>query len=168
MATTSATEKEFLIARTFSAPIDLMWKAWSEPQRIAQWWGPKGCELEVAKLEFRPGGGFHYGMKMPTGQTMWGRFVYREIEKPDRIVFVNSFSDEKGGVTRAPFSATWPLEILNKLTFTEQCGKTTLTLRGGSLNATAEELATFEGMFPSLQQGFGGTFDQLEEHLTKG
>lgn len=162
-----AAAKELVITRTFDAPVDMMWKAWSEPARLAQWWGPKGCKLEVAKLEFRPGGIFHYGMKMPNGQTMWGRFVYREIERPSRIVFVNSFSDEAGGVTRAPFSATWPLEILNTLTFKEEGGKTLLDLRGAPLNPSDAERATFESMFGSLQQGFGGTFDQLEDHLTK-
>ena len=106
-------------------------------------------------------------MKMPDGQIWWGRFVYREIAKPESIVFVNSFSDAVGGVARAPFSATWPLEILNTLTFTEHGGKTTLELRGGPVNPTDEERAMFEGMFGSMQQGFGGTFDQLEEFLAK-
>ena len=162
-----AQAKEFIIARTFNAPRDLVWKAWSEPEAFGQWWGPRGCKLDVAKFEFRPGGLFHYSMKMPDGQTWWGRFVYREISKPERIVFVNSFSDTSGGIARAPFSATWPLEIQNTLTFTEHSGKTTLDLRGGPLNPTDEERAMFEGMFASMQQGFGGTFDQLESYLAK-
>jgi uncharacterized protein YndB with AHSA1/START domain len=160
--------KEFTISRTFNAPRDLVWKAWSDPASFGQWWGPKGCKIDVAKFEFRPGGLFHYGMKMPDGQIWWGRFVYRDISKPERIVFVNSFSDAAGGITRAPFSAAWPLEILNNLTFTEQGGKTTLALRGGPINPTDDERATFEGMFASMQQGFGGTFDQLGEFLAKG
>ena len=69
--------------------------------------------------------------------------------------------------SRAPFSAKWPPEILNNLTFTEQGGKTTLDLRGGPINPTDEERAMFEGMFASMQQGFGGTFDQLDAFLTK-
>ena len=159
--------KEFTISRTFNAPRDLVWKAWSEPESFGQWWGPKGCKLDVAQFEFRPGGLFHYSMKMPAGQIWWGRFVYREIVKPERIVFVNSFSDVSGGITRAPFSADWPLEVLNTLTFTEQGGKTTLDLRGGPINPNAEERAAFEGMFASMKAGFGGTFDQLDAFLTK-
>lgn len=159
-------DREFTITRSFNAPRDLVWKAWSEPQRLAQWWGPKGCKLEVRTLEFKPGGIFHYGMHM--GQGMWwGRFVYREIEKPERIVFVSSFSDEVGGITRAPFSATWPLEVLNNLTLTEENGKTSVSLRGGPINPTAEERAFYEGMFESMQQGFGGTFDQLDAYLAE-
>ena len=82
-------------------------------------------------------------------------------------MFVNSFSDASGGITRAPFSATWPLEILNNMTFTEQEGKTTIDLRGGPINPTDEERATFEGSFASMKQGFGSTFDQLDEFLAK-
>ena len=162
----STAAKEFTITRVFNAPRDLVWRAWSEPEHLARWWGPKGCEIEIGKLEFRPGGLFHYGMRMPDGETVWwGRFVYREIEKPGHIAFVSSFSDEKGGLARAPFSPVWPLEVLNELTLAEQDGKTTLTLRGGPVNPTSEERAMFEGMFGSMQQGFGGTFDQLEDYL---
>jgi uncharacterized protein YndB with AHSA1/START domain len=121
--------------------------------------------MDVAKLDFRPGGMFHYSMQTPDGNVMWGRFVYREIEEPVRIVFVNSFSDEHGNITRAPFAATWPLEVLNHLSLSEKNGKTTITLKGGPINATDDERKTFAGAFSSMQQGFTGTFDQLEEFL---
>lgn len=156
------------VTRTFNAPRDLVWKAWSESDRLAQWWGPKGCKLGVVKLEFRPGGVFHYSMLMPDGATTWwGRFVYREIVNPERIVFVSSFSDEKGGIARAPFDPTWPLEVHNTLTLSEHDGKTMLELHGAPVNPSAEERVSFEGLFDCMQQGYGGTFDQLDEHLAK-
>jgi uncharacterized protein YndB with AHSA1/START domain len=158
---------EFAITRVFDAPRELVWKAWTDAGRLAQWWGPKGCELHVERLEFRPGGVFLHAMEFQPGQKMWGRFVYREIAAPERLVFVSSFSDASGGITRAPFSPTWPLEVLNTLTLTESHGKTTLTLRGGPLNATEDEQKTFEGMRDSMKQGFTGTFDQLEATLAK-
>ena len=65
--------------------------------------------MHSATLDLRPGGRFHYGMRSPDGKDMWARFVYREIAAPERIVFVHSFSDEEGNLTRASFSATWPL-----------------------------------------------------------
>jgi hypothetical protein len=107
-------------------------------------------------------------MQFSTGKDMFGRFVYREIVAPERLVFINSFSDANGGITRAPFpqiGPTWPLEVLNTLTLSEQAGQTTLTLRGGPINATDEERKTFAGMFDSLRQGFTGTFDQLAAYL---
>jgi uncharacterized protein YndB with AHSA1/START domain len=82
-------------------------------------------------------------------------------------VFVNSFSNESGDITRAPFSDKWPKEVLNTLTLTEEGGKTVLSLRGGPIGVTDEERAMFEGMFASMQQGFSGTFEQLEQYLAK-
>ncbi|BDI34544.1 ATPase [Capsulimonas corticalis] len=161
----NVTEKELVITRIFNAPRELVFKAWGEAERLAHWWGPKGFTLGVATLEFRPGGVFHYSMTSAQGQEMWGKFVYREIEAPERLVFVTSFSNPEGEITRAFFSDTWPLEVLNVVTFTEQDGKTTMTLRGGPINATEAEQAAFEGMFGSMQQGFAGTFDQLETYL---
>jgi uncharacterized protein YndB with AHSA1/START domain len=87
--------------------------------------------------------------------------------KPERLVFVNSFSDDKGNVTRHPMHLTWPLEMLSTITFTEQAGKTTVTVRWLPLNATEEERKTFEAGFDSMQKGWGGTFEQLGEYLAK-
>lgn len=160
-------ENEFAITRVFNAPRELLWKAHSEAGRLAQWWGPKGFAIKVVKLDFRPGGVFHYLMESRGGNSMWGRFIYREIVRPERIVFVNSFSDPSGGITRAPFDGPWPLEMLNTLTLAEQGGKTTLVLRSVAINATEEEQRIFKEGFASMQQGYGGTLDQLAEYLEK-
>jgi uncharacterized protein YndB with AHSA1/START domain len=106
-------------------------------------------------------------MKMPNGLAMWRKFVYRELVAPERLVFVNSFTDDTGKIIRSPFSVTWPLEILNTLTLAERGGKTTLDLRGGPINATEEERKTFEDFFGSMEEGFGGTFEQLASYLAK-
>lgn len=158
-------ERELVIIRVFDAPRELVWQAFAESDRLAQWWGPAESTMLVYTLDFRPGGVFHYGMRSPEGHLSWGRFVYRDIQPPERMVFVNSFSDEEGNVTRAPFSPTWPLEVLNTLTLTESDGKTTLTLRGGPINATAEERDTFWKAQESLRQGFAGTFEKLAAYL---
>lgn len=163
----TSTEPEFTISRTFNAPRELVYKVFSEAEHLAQWWGPKGFKMMVTKLDFKPGGVFHYSMQSPEGMEMWGRFVYQEMVKPERIVFVNSFSDKDGNITRAPFSPNWPLEVRNVLTLIEKDGKTTLTLHGGPINANKEERKAFNDMFPSMEQGFGGTFDQLRDYLTE-
>jgi len=144
-----------------------VYKVFSEAEHLAQWWGPKGLKMLVAKLDFRPGGIFHYSMQTPDGMEMWGRFVYQEMVKPERIVFINSFSDKEGNITRAPFNPNWPLEVRNVLTLNEQDGKTTLTLQGGPINANEIERKAFNDMFQGMEQGFGGTFDQLRDYLDK-
>ena len=159
--------QEFTISREYDAPISLIFKMFSEAEHLAKWWGPKGMAMKVVQLDFRPGDTFHYSMTTPDGMEMWGLFVYHDIEKPSRIVFVNSFSDKDANIIRAPFHASWPLEVKNTLTLSEHNGKTTLTLKGGPINATEDECKLFTDNFPSMQQGFKGTFDQLEEYLSK-
>lgn len=165
--TTSTADREIVVSRDFDAPRELVFKAWTEPKRLKEWWGPKGFPMLSLKLDLRPGGVLHYCMRAPNGSEMWGKFVYREIAAPERIVFVNSFSDENGNLTRHPMSPTWPLEVLNTLTLTEREGKTTLRLQGHPIKATEEERTTFDGAHKSMQQGFGGTFDQLAAYLAK-
>lgn len=157
----------FEISRVFNAPRELIFKVWSEVEHLKNWWGPAGLEWIHAKMDFRPGGLFVYCMRSPEGFELWGRFEYREIEAPEKVVFVNSFSNPEGGIARAPFSPIFPLEVLNVITFTENEGRTTVTLKGGPINATGEEMNFFKGMFDSMRQGFGGTFDQLEAYLAK-
>src|SRR5712691_9215682 len=144
----------FVITRVFDAPRELVWKACTEPERMMHWWGPKGFSVRVAKMDFRPGGVYHYCLRSPDGHDMWGKFVYREIAAPERIVFVNSFSDEKGGLTRHPMSPNWPLEMLSTFTFNEDKGKTTLTIRWSPLNATEAERKTFDSGHESMRKGW--------------
>jgi uncharacterized protein YndB with AHSA1/START domain len=155
----------FAVTRSFEAPRTLVWKAWSEAEHLANWWGPKDFPIVIKTFEFREGGVFLYSMDTPGGMW-WGRFIYKEIKEPGNIIFVNSFSDETGGISRAPFSESWPLQIENELTLMEQEGKTLVTLQGFPVNASEAELSTFAAAFDSLQQGFRGTFDQLDAYLT--
>jgi len=159
--------QELVITRVFNAPRELVWKAWIESARLAQWWGPKGFKMMVAKLDLRPQGVFHYSMQAPNGPEMWGKFVFQEIVAPEKIVFINSFSDKDGGITPNPYMPNWPLEVMNTLTLEESNGKTTLTLRGGPINATELQAKTFEEGRPSMQQGFIGTWEQLDNYLAK-
>ena len=94
-------------------------------------------------------------------------FVYREIVAPERIVLVNSFSDEDGGLTRHPFSPTWPLQMLSTCTLTERDGKTTVTIEWAPLDPTDEERQTFEKSRDGMKQGWSGTFEQLAAYLAK-
>jgi len=155
----------FKISRTFDAPLSLVWDMYSRKEHLTKWWGPKGFEWVDGTLDFRPGGIFHYGMRAPTGDIMWGKFVYREIVPMKKLVFTTSFSDEAGGTARAPFAANFPLEVLNTVEFSEKDGKTTLAMTGTPFNASDADKAFFESMFPSMNQGFTGSLNQLEDYL---
>lgn len=160
-------ESGLFITRALNAPRELVYRVWTEAEHLEKWWGPAGMKLEVKQLDVRPGGKFLYRMSTPDGHEMWGKFVYREVTAPEKLVYVSSFSDAEGNTLRAPFSPVFPIEIVNNLTFTEQDGRTTFTLQGGPYQATAEEDAFYRSMFESMKQGFTGTFDQLEAYLAK-
>lgn len=158
---------EFSITRVFQAPRALVFKAWTESERLRQWWGPKGFSFVVSTIDLRPGGLFHYCMRSPDGRDMWGKFVFREIAAPERLAFVVSFSDPDGATMRNPFNPDWPAEVLNTLVFTENDGKTTVAMRGSPINATELEIKTFGSHHGSLRQGFAGTLAQLDDYLAQ-
>ena len=90
------------------------------------------------------------------------------IAPPEKLVFINSFSDEKGGLTRHPMAPTWPIEMLSIFTFEEMPGgKTRFTVRWAPHNATAEEQKTFDAGHASMTQGWSGTMEKLEAYLAK-
>ncbi|MCX6832633.1 MAG: SRPBCC domain-containing protein, partial [candidate division Zixibacteria bacterium] len=77
--TVGTKDRNFAITRVFDAPRDLVFKAWTEPERVASWWGPNRFTMPVCKIDLRPGGVFHYCMRSPDGKDYWGKGVYREI-----------------------------------------------------------------------------------------
>jgi uncharacterized protein YndB with AHSA1/START domain len=162
---TETTGKPFVISRVFDAPRDLVWKAWTETERMLKWWGPKGCSVLVANMDLRPGGRYHYCMHTPDGTEMWGKFIYREVAPPERLVFVNSFSDKDGNTTRHPFSAEWPLELLSTITFVPKGNGTEVTVTWLPINASETERKVFDAGHASMQGGWGGTFDQFAAYL---
>ena len=164
-STGESVDRELVITRVFDAPRDLVWKAFTEPDRLTHWWGPKGFTTHVLKLELRPDGVFFYSQKTPDGREMFGKWVYREIVALERLVIVSSFTDDKENLVRHPLSANWPLEMQGRSTFTKNQGRTTLTIRTKPINASESERKTFYDGESSMEQGFAGTFDRLDEHL---
>jgi uncharacterized protein YndB with AHSA1/START domain len=159
-------EAKLFLKQEFDAPKELVFNAFADAEALAQWWGPPGVPIGVVKFEFKPKGIFHYKAEMQ-GQVMWGRFIYSQIEAPDLIEFTSSFSNEQGEIERAPFLKDFPLEIFNRFEFSEENGKTTISLSGYPVNATDEEKQAFSGMKANMQQGFAGTFNQLQNYISK-
>lgn len=155
----------FIISRTFDAGRELVWKAWTEPERFRQWFGPKGCTVTEVKMELKPGGMGQCCVRTPDGREMWGKFIYQEIAPPERLVYVQHFSNREGGITRHPLMPTWPMHLLTTITFVEQNGKTFLTVRWLPLNSTDEERQTFDSAHEGMKQGWGGSFEQLADYL---
>jgi len=155
-------ERQFTITRVLSAPRALVFKAWTEAERLMSWWGPKNFTVPYCKVDLRPGGVFHYCMRSPEGKDYWGRGVYREVTEPERLVYNDSFSDEKGGAV-APekygMSPDWPAETLLTVTFEDRGIRTRMTINLG----VSEELAKKQ----KADQGWNQSLDRLEEYLAK-
>ena len=159
-------KEELVIEREFDAPREKVFNAFASAEALAEWWGPPGVPITVLKFDFKPKGIFHYTANMQ-GMSAFGKFVFGQISKYDLLEFTSSFADENGKTIRAPFSDKFPMEIFNRMEFTEQKGKTKIKLTGYPVNATEDEKQFFESMSKSMQQGFAGTFAQLEKYLTK-
>lgn len=157
--------KPFVIERVFDAPREEVWKAWIQAERLREWWGPRGFTVSYCKVRLRQGGGMHYCLRSPDGRDMWGKFVYHEIVKPEKLVFIDSFSDEKQGITRHPLNPDWPRETLTTVTFEEQDGRTKVTVTWTPHAATEVERRTFDEGRGSMQQGWTGTLDRLSAYL---
>jgi uncharacterized protein YndB with AHSA1/START domain len=157
MSDQPASETEiFHFSRTVDAPQDLVWACWTQAEHLGQWFGPPGTVVKVKTLDLRPG-----------GITMWGKWIYREVDPTSRLTYVVSFCTEDGEPVRHPMAPLWPLEVLADQTFREEGGKTVCESRSWPINATAEERAVFVAGHASMEMGFGGTFIQLSAYLAR-
>jgi len=158
---------DFNFVRSFDAPRDLVWRAWTDPALLARWFGPRGSTTTILAHDPRPGGMTHMRMDMPGDSgTIWARFVYREITEPSRLVWVHGFADAEGNAAPAPFfDGLWPMALLTTASFQDQGDRTLVTLAQETLDATPEECNTFIAQIPSMNEGWGGSFDQLDELL---
>lgn len=88
--------ERMVVSRVFDAPPELVWKAWTDPKYVMQWWGPKGFTAPFCEMDFRVGGKFLYCMRAPDGQEFWNGGEYHEIVPHEKIVSSMYFSDSKG------------------------------------------------------------------------
>ena len=155
---------KFNITRKINAPRDMVFDAFSSASAMGAWWGPTGMEITVYAFDFKPGGKFHF--KMTSGDhVMWALFKYTNIQKPSLIEFSNSFSDEAENICKAPFDMEFPLEINYRITLVEDEDFTTLTLEGWPKQANEAEQKGYSSLTESMNQGFAGTFNQLDQYL---
>jgi uncharacterized protein YndB with AHSA1/START domain len=166
----SSANRPFVVTRVVPAARERVWRAWTEREQLMQWFGPTGSTMPQCTLDLREGGMCHYQMRKAEGNEVWGRWVFREIAAPGKLVFVFSFSDPAGGIARASFAPNWPLETLTTVTLAEHAGiskGTVVTVQWSPLNPSEDEKQAFAGMFGSMTEGWTGTFDRLAAVLAK-
>ena len=156
----------FSISRDLKAPRALVYQVQTDPKHLANWLSPEGFKTIHAAMDFRVGGTYHYGLEGPDGMQMWGLQKFREIVPNEKIVLIQSFSDQHGGLARHPMSPDWPLEMLSSTTFEEIDPRTTrLTISWRPYNSDEAGIRAFEAGRPSMTGGFGGVLAKLEAYL---
>ncbi|HZD54929.1 MAG TPA: SRPBCC domain-containing protein [Candidatus Aquicultoraceae bacterium] len=156
-------EQALVITRVFDAPRETVFRAWTEPERMKRWWGPKNFTTPVIRIDPRPGGAYLYCMRSPEGKDYWGKGTYLEVEEPERIVCTDSFADENGNPVSPQdygMSPDWPEEAVIAVTFDRSGGRTRFTLNHSPLPPGPER--------DMCRQGWNESLDRLEEYLAKG
>ncbi|MEP0336898.1 MAG: SRPBCC domain-containing protein [Alphaproteobacteria bacterium] len=162
---TGAQNPVFKTGHRAKAPRDLVWRMWTEAEHLVRWWGAAGCTVGKCDLDLRVDGSFHYQLIFPNGMEVWGKFVFREITAPDRLVVLNGFSNPEGDFAASPFPGDWPRQMLTVITFKDLGDETEISLTSEPFNATEAQQATFAATMPSMFGGWGGTFARLDDHL---
>jgi uncharacterized protein YndB with AHSA1/START domain len=143
---------DLTITRIFDAPREAVWKAWTDPKQVSQWWGPRGFTAPVVELDVRPGGELRIDMQGPDGTVYPNRGVFREVSEPDRLVITTRLLNDAGEPV---------IDGLSTVTFAEEDGKTTLTLEFDLVHVAPEAAEAAAG----AEQGWNESFDRLAEYL---
>ncbi|MEH1893114.1 MAG: SRPBCC domain-containing protein [Nostoc sp.] len=158
-STDAQSEREIVITRVFRAPRELVFKAWTDPKHVVQWWGPKGFTTRVTELDLRPGGKWRYVMIGPDGTEYPAKGVFREIVPLERIVTSDEFDEGFEKVMNAEL----PRGMVTTAVFEDLGSNTKLTLR--IMHESTEDRRKHEKM--GVIEGWNSSFDCLDEFLAK-
>ncbi|HET7152473.1 MAG TPA: SRPBCC domain-containing protein, partial [Candidatus Kapabacteria bacterium] len=142
--------RELTITRTLNAPRELVWKVWTEPKHLAQWWGPNGFTNPVCEADVRPGGAIRIHMYHPDYPEHWVKGVFNEVVAPNKLVFTNNAHI---GESNPP-----SLESVTTVTLEELNGGTKLTMHTIVTNIKPEMAAGLAGM----EEGWNQSLDRFE------
>ncbi len=156
-------ENGLTITRIFNSPPEEVWRAWTDPERMKGWFGPKGFTIPFVEMDLRVDGKILICMESPEGQKFYSTGVYKVIEPLKKLVTTDSFADEHGNVVPAShygMSDDFPDELLVRTTFEALGGQTRMTMEhvgmpGGELGE-------------STRQSWSESFDKLEAMLKSG
>ncbi len=157
MAKSTMNETErMVVTRVFDAPRELVWKAWTDPKYVMQWWGPKGFTTPVCKMDFRVGGTLLCCMRAPDGQEGWNLTEYHEIVPHEKIVSSMHFSDSEGnkieaeqlGIEHEAIDGAYDVTIFEDL----GNGRTKLTFIGNEPMESAKNSGQWEGWKETLDK----------------
>ena len=155
----------YVLERVFDAPRALVWKAWTDPELLPRWYGPK-VETIVHRLEVKPGGVWLNEMKW--GETSnYQRAEYTEVVPPERLVMLQSNTDADWNIAPNPMMPDWPRVLLTTVTFEEDGAQTKMRLTWVPHEASEAEIACFAAALEGLDKGWGAGMELLAELLAE-
>lgn len=155
----------FTITRVFNVPIAQVFDAWADQDKMAQWSGPPGAKVTPLTGSIEEGSLMHSRTDHPDMGVMYTLALWREVHAPTRIAWEQSFADEDANKIRPGFFPAWPLTLLTEVDFEAVEGGTRVTLQWTPIEGTEEDFAEFARQMASMDLGWGGSFDKLEEML---
>lgn len=149
--------KRITVERSFEAPVDLVWSAWTEADLLDQWWAPKPWRAETKSMDFSEGGRWLYAMVGPQGEKHWAYFIYESISPRQRFAGRDGFCDEAGKANEAMPGAAWANS------FAEDSGVATVTS-----DIRFQDLAHLETLLKmGFKEGYTMGLGNLQELLAK-
>lgn len=156
-ASSATADREIVITREFNASRELVWQAMTDPKHVVNWWGPRGFTTTIEEMDVRPGGVWKHTMHGPDGANYPNKSVFKEVVKPERIVYSHGGGHEEGHAPGAHFVATW--------TFVEVApGKTSVTIRMLFSTPAARDFVVKE--FGAIEGG-KQTLARLSEYMAE-
>ena len=152
MQVTTPSDREIVLTRAFDAPRDLVFEAWTNPEHVRHWWGPRSSTMVLCEAEVRPGGAWRYVTTSEDGAEVPFTGVYREIAPPERLVYTEMYDV-------APFNSGDP--AVNTVTFTEEGGRTLVTVTTVYPTKEVRDFVLGTGM----EVGAAESYDRLAERL---
>lgn len=155
----------YVLDRTFDAPRELVWKAWTDPVLLPRWYGP-GVETIIHKLDVKAGGRWLLEMKWG-GNSHFQCAQYTEVSAPERLVWLHSDSDADWNIISSPMMKNWPRVLLTVVTFETDGAQTKMRLTWTPHEANAAEIACFAEMMSNMGNGWDKGMQLLAEILAE-
>lgn len=156
---------EYKLERIFDAPRELVWRAWTDPELLHQWYGPN-IETIIHKFDLTPGGAWLNEMKWGD-KSDFSKMVFQEITPPSLLVWHHSSTDSDWNISSNPMMKDWPRVLLTRVEFREQGDKTSVSLSQVPIDATDAEIACFAAAMSGMDSGWGGGYRLIDELLVK-
>lgn len=156
----------FQTVREFNAPCDVVWAAWTERRRLERWFGPRGTQATSIRFEMKPGGVVHTKLETPQG-AIYARWDILEVEPLKKLAYLHAVADEVGALAKLPWEGRFPTQMMTTVLFHALGEKTRVTLSWMPHEATAAEIEFFRSAMSGMQQGWAGSFEQLDAYLAE-